>query len=82
MRILPLRIIETDRGLVIRCLCGAESAVIRQGLANPGMLGLRGSGHRIGQLASDVTPAGVLNMALHARNCHRAADLLAAQPQP
>lgn len=78
MSILPLRIIDQPGGPVIRCLCGAEGAVLRAGLANRSMTGLRGSGPALSRASPDLTPAAVLRMILHARNCARAAEIIAA----
>ena len=66
---LPLRIIRCEQGIVIRCLCGAESAVIRTEIANTTMTGLRTSGPRIPKARADLTPAGVMRMVLHTVNC-------------
>jgi hypothetical protein len=77
VRILPLRIIDQPGGPVIRCLCGAEAAVIRAGLSNSTMTGLRGSGPALSHAGPDLTPAAVMRMVLHAKGCARAEQIIA-----
>lgn len=54
---LPLRIDRAPRGAVIRCLCGAEAAVMRPGIR------AQWTG------AADPSAAGLLRMTLHAERC-------------
>jgi hypothetical protein len=68
-RELPLRIVETATGPAIKCLCDAESAILRLGVANSTMTGLRSSGRAMPAARADLTPAGVLRMILHAQRC-------------
>ncbi len=68
---LPLRIIDTGRGIIVRCLCGAESATLRRATVNTSMPGLRSSGAAMTHASPDLTPAGILRMAVHAKNCLR-----------
>ena len=74
---LPVRIIQGPRGLLMRCLCGAESATLRKGTANSTMTRLRSSGPAVPQLGADLTPAGLLIMAAHAAQCQRASEVAA-----
>ena len=62
---LPLRVDDAQRGAVIRCLCGAEAAVMR-----PGPVDLwRGT--------ADPSAAGLLRMVLHAKRCLIGRNLMA-----
>jgi hypothetical protein len=54
---LPLRIDDAPHGAVIRCLCGAEAAVMRPGIVDQ----WRGT--------ADPSAAGLLRMVLHAKRC-------------
>lgn len=54
---LPLRIDDAPGGCVIRCLCGAEAAVMRPGIVASW------------QGQSDPSAAGLLRMVLHAKKC-------------
>lgn len=72
---LPLRVVDAPGGPVLRCLCGAESAVIRSGLANSTMTRLRSSGPAMPHASADLTPAAVMRMILHAKNCLRGSNL-------
>ena len=72
---LPLRVIEKPEGILLVCLCGAESAMIRSGAGNHTMVGLRGSGVARPRLTGDLTPAGIIQMVLHARTCLRGQNL-------
>jgi hypothetical protein len=75
---LPLRVIEQPGvGIILACLCGAESAVIRNGLANSTMVGLRSSGSARAHASGDLTTAGILRMVLHARGCLRGQNVAA-----
>ena len=56
---LPLRVDDVPGGAVIRCLCGAEAAVMAPGMADQ----WRGT--------ADPSAAGLLRMVLHARRCQR-----------
>lgn len=69
--VLPVVVIDHPQGLILACLCGAEGALIRKGLANDTMTGLRGSGEAMPRLRADVTPAGLLRIILHAQRCVR-----------
>jgi hypothetical protein len=77
---LPLRIIDQPGGLVIRCLCGAEAAVVKPA---PPVAAIVRAGHSMRRtnrtLSPDGTPAAVLRMALHAQQClpghNKAAEL-------
>jgi hypothetical protein len=72
---LPVRIIEEPGGgMIIVCLCGAEAAVMRRGLDDGELLRLRQSGYRT-QIRSDLTPAGLITMIIHARKCQRAREI-------
>jgi len=64
---LPLRIVDQPGGAVVRCLCGAELASMRRGLANE-LVRLRSSAGRV-HLSPDVSPAGLLCMIVHAKSC-------------
>jgi hypothetical protein len=66
---LPLRIIDQPGGPVVRCLCGRELAQIRRSTGNNSMVGLRSSGPARPLLGSDVSPAALLVMIAHARQC-------------
>lgn len=66
---LPLRIDDAPGGFVIRCLCGAEAAVMAPGILDQ----WRGT--------ADPSAAGVLRMQLHARKCLIGQNLLAEQRQ-
>lgn len=74
---LPLRIVAQPGGAVIRCLCGAEVATVRRGLAR---------GHRMAVsqpgLSPDVTPAGLLMMIAHAGRCQRGQQIQANLQTP
>jgi hypothetical protein len=75
---LPVRVLQRPGGgVVIACLCGAESAVLRSGLANT-LTGLRRSSCRP-QLGTDLSPAGMARMILHAQGCLRGQNLLRGQ---
>jgi hypothetical protein len=69
---LPLRIWDAPGGAVIRCLCGAEAAVMRPSI----MAQWKGQ--------ADPSAAGLLRMQLHAQRCligkSLAADLHARVP--
>ncbi|HEV2375173.1 MAG TPA: hypothetical protein VGS19_23815 [Streptosporangiaceae bacterium] len=71
MTVLPLRVIDQPGGLVIRCLCGAESAVVRPS-SELSVAVVRAS-HGVGTLnrgvSPDVSPAAVVRMAAHAKTC-------------
>lgn len=54
---LPLRIDDAPHGAVIRCLCGAEAAVMAPGIADR----RRGT--------ADPSAAGLLRMVVHAKRC-------------
>ena len=54
-RELPLRIIDHDGTPSIRCLCGTEAAVA--------------TGR--GRVSADCSPAALIRMILHAKNCTR-----------
>ena len=54
---LPLRIDDAPHGAVIRCLCGAEAAVVAPGITDQ----WRGT--------ADPSAAGLLRMVLHAKDC-------------
>jgi hypothetical protein len=60
-RELPLRIDEDPDGPVIRCLCGAEAAVMDPPRAVPA----------IRHSVPDASPAALLRMVLHAKACQR-----------
>lgn len=63
---LPLRIIDQPGGAVIRCLCGAELSTLRRGTTEiPGMR----SSVRLLHLSPDITPAGLMIMVVHAKQC-------------
>jgi len=64
---LPLRIDDVPGGAVIRCLCGAEAAVMAPGIADQ----WRG--------VSDPSSAGLLRMVLHAKRCLRGQNLALEQ---
>jgi hypothetical protein len=66
---LPLRIDEASGGAVIRCLCGAEAAVMRPSIV------------RQWQGQSDPSSAGLLRMVLHAQACLTGQNLMAEQRQ-
>jgi hypothetical protein len=69
-RELPVRLVMVPGGgLVLRCLCGAESARLTSSTVNTSMMGLRSSGRRIARASSDLAPGGVLRMAVHAGQC-------------
>jgi hypothetical protein len=76
-RELPLRVVEDDGMIILTSLCGAESGVIRMGLANSTMVGLRSSGAAMPRVSPDLTPAAILRMVLHARGCLRCQNLAA-----
>ncbi len=77
---LPLRIIDQPGGAVIRCLCGAELAALKRGLAG-GVAFARtaGANPAQGKLSPDVSPAGLLIMVSHAQRCQRGAAVLDMQ---
>ena len=77
--VFPLLIVDRPGGPVIQCLCGAESAVIRNGLANRDMVGLRSSGPAQAHASADLTGAGVMRMVLHAKSCVRGQNELQAR---
>jgi hypothetical protein len=77
IRELPTRVFEADGAIILRSLCGAESGVIRKGLANSSMVGLRSSGAAMPRVSPDLTPAAILRMVLHARECLRCLNLAA-----
>ena len=60
---LPLRIDDAPNGAVIRCLCGAEAAVMRPSITDQ----WRGT--------CDPSAAGLLRMILHAKTCLRGQNL-------
>lgn len=66
---LPLRVVDTPAGPVIRGLCGLEAAIL-----DPRR---RQDPTRV--MAPDVSPAALMRMVLHARRCqaclNRAAEL-------
>jgi hypothetical protein len=74
---LPLRIIDQPGGATVRCLCGAEAATLRR--ASTGMLRMRGAVSLPG-LSPDVSPAGLLMMIAHAKQCERGRELAARRP--
>jgi hypothetical protein len=67
---LPLRVDDAAGGAVIRCLCGAEAAVMRPGPLDS----WRGT--------ADPSAAGMLRMVLHAKRCLTGRNLMAAVPPP
>jgi hypothetical protein len=69
---LPLRVVESDGGFVIRCLCGAEAALVRPAVTQ--MAGLRASVKTHPRITPDLSPAAVLRMVAHARTCSRIAN--------
>jgi hypothetical protein len=77
---LPLRIVDQAGGPVIRCLCGAELAVMKRGLTNE-LIGLRRSDYQP-RLSPDLTPAGVMRMVLHAKTCVRGQNKLLELSRP
>jgi hypothetical protein len=60
-RELPLRIFDDPAGPVIRCLCGAEAALMDPPRAQPAVR------HSV----PDASPAALLRMVLHAKQCQR-----------
>lgn len=66
---LPLAVYEQPGGFVLRCDCGAETALVRQSTVNHTMTRLGGSGPRRPRLSPDVGPAAVLAAIMHARAC-------------
>jgi len=73
--VLPLLVVEDEAGTPsIRCLCGAEGARAKRGVAHR-LSGLRAAPPAT-ELATDVTDLGALRMILHARNCQRGQNLL------
>lgn len=74
---LPLRVIDTHQGFVIRCLCDAESAVVQP--VTERAMGIvranRGTGPTNRGIAADCSPAAVIRMAMHAKTCQRGHNL-------
>lgn len=70
---LPLRIVDAPGGPVIRCLCGAESAVVRPSSEQSAAIIRANRGSRIMNrgLSPDVSPAAVIRMIAHAKTCRR-----------
>jgi hypothetical protein len=66
---LPLRIVDLGQGPLIRCLCGAEYAVVYRSTANNTMLGLRSSGPPRPNLKPSVAPQSIMGMIAHALQC-------------
>jgi hypothetical protein len=64
---LPLRIHDAPGGAVVRCLCGAEAAVLRPGIA------------AMWQGQTDPSAGGLLRMTLHAKRCLIGRNLMAEQ---
>lgn len=64
---LPLRVDDAPGGALIRCLCGAEAAVMRPGILDQ----WRGT--------ADPSAAGLLRMVLHAKRCLPGQNLMAGQ---
>lgn len=69
---MPLRIDDSPAGPVIRCLCGAEAAVMDPPRAQ------RPTRHSV----PDASPAALLRMVLHAKNCERARYLQLEEARP
>lgn len=70
----PLRVVElAGGGIVIRALCGAESALVKPAAdqAAPIMLAARQNPVRNRGISPDASAAGVLRMVLHAKTCLR-----------
>jgi hypothetical protein len=81
MRLLPLLFVLDDAGTpAIRCLCGAEGASVRRGVAHQ-MTRLRAAPPAT-LLSPDTGDLGALRMVLHARTCERGQALLAAGRNP
>jgi hypothetical protein len=68
---LPLRIIDQPGGIIIRCLCGAEAAVVKPATTGAAAIVRAAHSQRVANrgLSPDLTPAAVLRMALHAQQC-------------
>lgn len=68
---LPLRIIDQAGGLTVRCLCGAEAAVVQGSaeLSGPFVRAGRARPAANRGISGDVSPAAVLRMAAHAKRC-------------
>ena len=81
MRQLPLIVVDQPGGATIRCLCGAEPATLRRGLAVGLQMARTGTGQNRGRarLAADLTTPGLLMMVLHAGRCKRGQAILEAQ---
>lgn len=71
MKELPLRIIDQPGGPVIRCLCGAEAAIVYPAASGTAAIitANRGTGVRNRGLSPDLTPAAVLRMVAHVKAC-------------
>jgi hypothetical protein len=63
---LPLRIVDQPGGTVIRCLCGAELATLRRGVA---ALAVLRQAVTLPHLSPDITAAGLVVMVAHAKTC-------------
>lgn len=66
---LPLRVNDLPGGALVRCLCGAEAAVMSPGITDL-WLG-----------RADPSAAGLLRMVLHAQRCLIGKNLAAEQAQ-
>lgn len=79
-RVLPLVIgIDDDGTPSIRALCGAEAGQVSRSVTTTRRMRATASLTRIAPDASDL---GVLRMILHARNCRRCKELMAALRHP
>ncbi len=70
---LPVRFYDTPAGIVARCLCGAEGArvTLAPERASAIVRAAHGTGVRNRGVSADVSPAGLLRLAVHARRCVR-----------
>lgn len=80
---LPLRIVELPAGYCVRCLCGAESAIIKPASAHGEIIrAARGFGITNRDTSGDLSPAAILRMVVHARSCLRAQNASAESAAP
>lgn len=62
-RELPVRVVDTPAGVVLRTLCGGEASSWAP--EAPGTV----------QAVTDLSPAGLMRVILHARRCKRCAGI-------
>lgn len=72
---LPLRVVDEPGGPYIRCLCGAEATVMRPELDHQRGGVVRTNRARL-HAGSDLSPAALIRMVAHAKQCMRGQNLL------